>query len=101
MDTSHSSVPSQDDQIDSRSQIAPATHTVVVTVNNRSVSVSGPKATGLQIKTAAKAAGLPIEMDFVLSEDLPNGDDKVIGDNDTVTVNKTSKFTAIAPDDNS
>jgi len=76
-------------------------HTTTVTVNNRPVDVTAPKATGLQIKEAAKAAGLPIELDFVLSHDLSNGDDVIVGDGDVVTVNPMSRFTAIAPDDNS
>jgi hypothetical protein len=76
-------------------------HTVVVTVNNQPVTVPAPKATGRQIKEAAIAAGLPIQVDFVLSQVLPNDKTKIIGDNDEVTVNKNSTFTAVAPDDNS
>jgi len=42
-----------------------------------------------------------IQLSFVLSEELPNRKTKIIGDNDEVTVNKNSKFVAVAPDDNS
>lgn len=76
-------------------------HTVVVTVNNQAVTVPAPKAKGLQIKEAAIAAGLPIQLTFVLSQVLPNDKTKIVGDNDEVTVNKNSEFTAVASDDNS
>lgn len=76
-------------------------HTVTVHVNNRPVEVPAPKATGLQIKQAAVAAGLPIQLDFVLSEEVSPGRTRIVGDNDEVTVNRKSRFLAIAPDDNS
>ncbi|HKV98627.1 MAG TPA: multiubiquitin domain-containing protein [Vicinamibacterales bacterium] len=76
-------------------------HLVRISVNNRAVEVMGPSTTGAAIKTAAIVAGLPIKPDFVLIEERPNGDDKTIGDDDPVTVNEHSKFTAVAPDDNS
>lgn len=76
-------------------------HLVQIHVNNRLVDVLGPRTTGAAIKAAAIKAGLSIEPDFVLIEERPNGDDKTIGDNDPITVNQHSKFTAVAPDDNS
>src|SRR3954454_7128866 len=76
-------------------------HTVVVHVNERPVEVPAPKATGLEIKKAAIAAGLPVQLDFILSEERRNGDAKIIGDKDEVTVNKESKFLLVPPDDNS
>jgi len=76
-------------------------HLIRISVNNRPVEVLGPRTTGATIKDAAIAAGLPIKPDFVLIEERPNGDDKTIGDDDPVTVNEHSKFTAVAPDDNS
>lgn len=57
--------------------------------------------TGLEIKQAAIAQGVPIQIDFVLSEELANGRTQIVGDNETVTVNKRSKFHAVSPDDNS
>ena len=80
---------------------ANATHTVVVHVNNKPVEVPAPKATGHQIKEAAVRAGLPVQVDFVLSIERPNGRTEIVGDNDTVTVNKNTRFILIAPDDNS
>lgn len=76
-------------------------HRVTIKVNNKPVEVDGPRLTGREIKEAAIAQGVEIELDFVLSQELPNGEKKVIGDDDPVTVNKNSKFTAVADDDNS
>lgn len=79
----------------------PNPHTVTVMVNNRAVVIPAPKATGREIKEAAISSGLPIKLDFVLSEERPNGDTDIVGDLDTVTANPRSRFVAIAPDDNS
>lgn len=79
----------------------PNPHTVTVLVNEKPVEVPAPKATGLEIKQAAVNAGLPVQIDFVLSEERQNGNTDIVGDDDEVTVNKNSKFLAIAPDDNS
>lgn len=76
-------------------------HEVVITVNEKPVPISGPRVTGLQIKEAAIAAGVSIGLDFQLSEELPNGRTRIVGDGDIVTVNKHSRFDAIAGDDNS
>lgn len=79
----------------------PSPHTVTVHVNEKPVEVPAPKATGLEIKQAAMNAGLPVQLDFVLSEEEQNGTTRIVGDGDEVTVNKNSRFLAIAPDDNS
>jgi hypothetical protein len=76
-------------------------HLVQIEVNGKPVRVEGPRVTGGDIKEAAIEQGLPIEMDFVLSEELPGGGTRIIGDNDVVTVTDRSRFTAVAPDDNS
>jgi thioredoxin reductase len=75
--------------------------TVEIKVNNKPVQIHGPRVTGLQIKETAKAQGVAIELDFVLSEVQHSGETKVVGDKDIVTVTKHSKFTAVADDDNS
>jgi hypothetical protein len=74
---------------------------VEVSVNGKSVQIQGPKATGLAIKEAAVAQGVPIQVDFVLSEIVGRSKRKVVGDTDSVAVNKNSEFIAVAPDDNS
>ena len=76
-------------------------HLITVTVNNHAVEVAGPKATGLEIKQAAIARGLRIELSFVLSEELPDRHTRIVGDTDVVTITKHSRFIAVAPDDNS
>ncbi|MDX2546739.1 multiubiquitin domain-containing protein [Streptomyces sp. WI04-05B] len=76
-------------------------HSVTITVNNKAVEIIGPRVTGLQIKEAAIAQGVQIELDFQLSQELPSGETRIIGDSDVVTVNKKSVFTAVAGDDNS
>ena len=73
-----------------------------ILVNEKySVLVHDNRMTGLQIKQAAIDQGVPIQIDFVLSEERPNWVPKIVGDNDTITVNKNSKFHAVSPDDNS
>lgn len=76
-------------------------HLVTITVNERPVKILGPKATGLEIKQAAIDQGVKIEIGFVLSEELPNHRTEIVGDTDRITVNKHSRFVAVAPDDNS
>ena len=76
-------------------------HSVTITVNNKTVEIVGPRVTGFQIKEAAIAQGVQIEVDFQLSQELPSGETRIIGDTDVVTVNKNSVFTAVAGDDNS
>ena len=76
-------------------------HLVTITVNKKPVEVKGPRLTGLEIKQAAIDQGIQIELDFELKHIKPNGDRQIIGDNDSVTVNKNSKFVATASDDNS
>lgn len=72
-----------------------------VTVNTKPVPMEDHRVTGLQIKEAAISAGVEIEADFQLSIRRPNGKFEVIGDDEVVTINRTSEFRAVAPDDNS
>jgi Multiubiquitin len=76
-------------------------HLVTITVNEQAVDIEGPKATGFEIKQAAIAQGVRIELSFLLSEELPNRRTRIVGDTDAVTVTKHSRFVAVAPDDNS
>lgn len=77
------------------------THTVEVVINSSHVEVPSPKSTGVEIKQAAIHAGLPVQLDFVLSEERHNGDTKIVSNEDTLTVNKNSQFVLVPPDDNS
>jgi hypothetical protein len=65
------------------------------------VTVTGPRLTGRDIKQAAIDQGVAIGIDFVLSELKPNGRAEIVGNDDVVTVNKNSKFTANDDDDDS
>lgn len=74
---------------------------VDITVNKKPVTIPGPRVTGLQIKEAAIAQGVAIQLSFQLSEELSDRQRRIVGDNDVVTVHKGSKFFAVAGDDNS
>lgn len=76
-------------------------HPVEITVNERRVVLPDNDTTGLGIKNAAIAQGVPIKIDFILQQELPNGGSRVIGDNDPVKVHPHDRFTAIDRDDNS
>ncbi len=78
----------------------PATRVVVIHVNEQPVRAPH-RETGLGIKQAAVDQGVPIQVDFVLSEELPDHKTKIIGDQDVLEVNEHSRFIAVAPDDNS
>lgn len=76
-------------------------HLVDIVVNTKSVQIPGPTASGLQIKEAAIAQGVQIELSFQLSEKIGDHKTKVIGDTDTVHVHEGQVFVAVADDDNS
>ena len=79
----------------------PPVHQVEILVNEKKVTLPGPKATGLQVKEAAIAQGVNIQLDFVLSEEFGERRSKIVGDTDEVTLHPGQHFTAVAPDDNS
>jgi len=72
-----------------------------VTVNGKQVILLEHRMTGLQIKEAAIAQHVAIEISFILQEELPNGHHKIIGDGDPIEVHDHDRFTAIPNDDNS
>lgn len=74
---------------------------VDIVVNRQAVRIEGPQATGLQIKEAAIAQGVRIQVSFQLSEPLGDHKTKVIGNTDTVTLHEGAVFVAVADDDNS
>ena len=76
-------------------------HEVEILVNERPVKIAGPRAQGLPIKQAAVAQSVPIQLDFVLSEELGERKSRVVGDNEDVSVTDHARFIAVAPDDNS
>jgi len=74
---------------------------VDVVVNKQAVRIEGPRATGLQIKEAAIAQGVRIQVSFQLSEKLGDHKTRVVGNTDTVTLREGAVFVAVADDDNS
>ena len=74
---------------------------ITITVNEQPVKMEERIVTGGEIKQSAIAQGVQILPTFVLIEELPNGKNKTIGDNDEVKIRPHSRFNAIAPDDNS
>lgn len=77
------------------------TAVVTVLVNEQSVWLTDQSQTGESIKAAAIAAGVPIQADFVLSEVLPNGKEKVVPDDKHIEVKHLDEFWGIPGDDNS
>lgn len=75
--------------------------TVPITLNERPVTFSDHKSTGLEIKQTAIEQGVAIQADFVLFEVKSNAQLKQVGDCDMVTLHKGQMFRATAPDDNS
>lgn len=74
---------------------------VRVTVNGQFVTLPRHRVTGEEIKATAIAQGVPIQLDFDLSEVLPDGKHKPIGNDQTVSVKEGDEFWAIPGDDNS
>lgn len=72
-----------------------------VEVNQTFVELGTRKQTGTSLKEAAIAKGVPIKMDFVLSEVVENGEEQVIADDDEITVKYHDDFWAVPGDDNS
>src|SRR4051794_28564989 len=72
-----------------------------ISVNGEAVAFTDKHQTGESIKTAAIAAGIPIQPDFVLSEVREHGEQKIVADDKKVTVKDGDEFWAIPGDDNS
>ncbi len=79
----------------------PPGQTVTVHVNERPVRLAGRSVTGLEIKEAAIAQGVPIEVGFILVEELGGDRTRTIGNTDTVHVSDHTQFLANSGDDNS
>lgn len=70
-------------------------------VNGRLIKLKKGTYSGLDIKQAAIAAGVAIQIDFVLSVETSPGHSLTIGDNDEIKIHNGQQFTALADDDNS
>ena len=74
---------------------------IQVLVNGQKVLLDESEATGAEIKAAAIADGVPILPDFVLSEVLPSGKQKIVPDDKKIHLKDSDEFWAIPGDDNS
>jgi hypothetical protein len=74
---------------------------VTVHVNERPVHLPGHHVAGLEIKQAAIAQSVPIQLDFILVEELGHDRTKPITDAKHVHVTHHSRFLANDGDDNS
>ena len=72
-----------------------------VLVNEQRVELEGREHTGREIKTAAIAQHVAIQLDFVLSIEQGAGKTHIVGDNEVVKVHPHERFVAVADDDNS
>jgi hypothetical protein len=72
----------------------PRDHIVTVSVNDRPVNLVSSSATGHEIKTAAIEQGVPIELDFILEENLANGGSHIVADHEHVRLHAGLRFTA-------
>lgn len=76
--------------------------TVTVTVNRKPVVLESHRVTGLQIKEAAIAQGVDIQLDFLLTLEASEGHPaRTIADDEVITVTKKSAFRANDGDDDS
>jgi hypothetical protein len=75
--------------------------TIEITVNHVIVVLHKARVTGAEIKEAAIAAGVPIDLTFKVSMEGKKGAWQIIGDNEPVKVKDGAVFRAVASDDNS
>lgn len=78
----------------------PAVLSIAILVNHRGVKLATPKVTGRQIKEAAIAQGVPIQIDFKLFR-VTGSTQHPVDDDEGVTVHEGQEFRCVAPDDNS
>jgi hypothetical protein len=74
---------------------------VTIHVNNKPVHLVGHLQSGIEIKKAAIAQHVKIELDFLLYLIRHGEPNKLVADDDEVHVTDESRFHAIADDDNS
>ena len=79
----------------------PSPESVEFHVNEKPVRMEGHRHTGLQIKEAAKAERVKIELDFLLYLLRHHHPNRLIPDAEEVHLTHESRFHAIADDDNS
>lgn len=70
-------------------------HAVAILVNDKPVKVRTNRATGEQIKTTAIEQGVHIEQDFILYEELPDGDVRQVENHEEINLREHHRFTAV------
>jgi hypothetical protein len=88
---------------DTTAELNPGTHpphATQITVNGQPVEMTSHRVTGLEVKEAAIAGGVPIQLDFQLSVKR-GGHYDLVGDSDPIEIHRGEEFLAVAPDDNS
>lgn len=73
-------------------------HRVTLHVNDKPVTIHGPRTSGERIKAAAIEQGVQIETSYFLWEELPNGGVQKVHNHDEVDVAEHKRFTA-TPDE--
>jgi hypothetical protein len=74
---------------------------VEIGVNGKAVRIRRGWRDGAEIKAAAITQGVDIKANFTLSEDLPDGRSKIIGDDDRVRIRCGEQFLAVDDHDDS
>lgn len=82
-------------------QEAAARKAVQVKVNSQPITVAGPRISGRDIKQAAIAQGVQIEVSFQLSVKRGSRQTQIVGDEEVIAVHDGLEFVAVAADDNS
>jgi hypothetical protein len=70
-------------------------HRIEILVNDKPVIIREQKATGEMIKVAAVEQGVRIQLDFLLWEELDDGNVREIGNQDEVNLREHHRFTAV------
>ena len=75
--------------------------TVEIVVNGKPVNVPDKDVTGLEVKQAAIAQGVNIQLDFLVFRDLSNGQQVGVKDDEIVKVHHKERFDILCNDDHS
>jgi len=74
---------------------------IEIIVNGKPVNVPDSDVTGLEIKQAAIAQGLNIQLDFLVFRDLSNGQQVAVKDDEPLKVHHKERFDILCNDDHS
>lgn len=74
---------------------------ITITVNFKPVTMPERHATGVEIKQAAIAQGVNIQLDFILFRDKGQGRRDPIRDDERIELHRGERFEAVPGDDNS